>query len=87
MGISQGVNRILASPCVFLLTDSRYNTAKKIKEAQDSYCERALNDEWEGLGDFPQELVWEALVDVLRGRVKVLDIVLDSLALVKPLFR
>ena len=49
----------------------RYNTAKKIKEEQDAYCVRALNEDWEDLGDFPQDLKWEALVDVLRGRVKV----------------
>ncbi|KJA29058.1 hypothetical protein HYPSUDRAFT_211640 [Hypholoma sublateritium FD-334 SS-4] len=48
-----------------------YNTAKKIKEEQDAYCARALNEDWEDLGDFPQDLKWEALVDVLRGRVKV----------------
>lgn len=26
---------------------------------------------FEGLGEFPDDLQWEALVDVLRGRVKV----------------
>ena len=26
---------------------------------------------WNNLGDFPEDLQWEALVDVLRGRVKV----------------
>lgn len=49
----------------------RYNTAKKIKEEQDAYCVRVRNEDWEDLGDFPQDLKWEALVDVLRGRVKV----------------
>ncbi|KAF9481555.1 carbohydrate esterase family 9 protein [Pholiota conissans] len=48
-----------------------YNTAKKIKDAQDQYCVRAFNGDWKNLGDYPQELQWEALVDVLRGRVKV----------------
>ena len=48
-----------------------YNTARKIKEKQDAYCEKALNNEWTSLGDFPEELKWEALVDILRGRVKV----------------
>lgn len=48
-----------------------YDTARQIKEKQDAYCERALNNEWSGLGEYPEELKWEALVDVLRGRVKV----------------
>ncbi|KAG9316550.1 carbohydrate esterase family 9 protein [Chiua virens] len=48
-----------------------YDTARKIKERQDAYCEKALVGEWNGLGEFPEDLQWEALVDVLRGRVKV----------------
>ncbi|KAJ7669296.1 carbohydrate esterase family 9 protein [Mycena polygramma] len=48
-----------------------YNTARIIKEKQDAYCAKALAGEWNGLGDFPEDLQWEALVDVLRGRVKV----------------
>ncbi|KAJ7164022.1 carbohydrate esterase family 9 protein [Mycena crocata] len=48
-----------------------YNTASQIKKSQDSYCTKALSDEWEGLGEFPESLQWEALVDVVRGRVKV----------------
>ncbi|KAJ6469480.1 hypothetical protein C8R45DRAFT_1218581 [Mycena sanguinolenta] len=42
-----------------------------IKEKQDQYCAKALSGVWKGLGDFPEDLQWEALVDVLRGRVKV----------------
>jgi hypothetical protein len=49
----------------------RYDTARQIKEQQDAYCTRALAGEWEDLGEFPDNLQWEALVDVLRGRVKV----------------
>lgn len=49
-----------------------YDTARKIKEGQDAYCAKALAGEWDNLGDFPEDLQWEALVDVLRGRVKVL---------------
>jgi hypothetical protein len=49
----------------------RYNTASQIKKKQDDYCSKALSDEWDGLGDFPDDLQWDALVDVLRGRVKV----------------
>ncbi|KAF8217750.1 carbohydrate esterase family 9 protein [Mycena galopus ATCC 62051] len=48
-----------------------YNTARKIKEKQDDYCAKALAGQWNGLGDFPEDLQWEALVDVLRGKVKV----------------
>ncbi|THH01236.1 hypothetical protein EW145_g6949 [Phellinidium pouzarii] len=48
-----------------------YDKARKIKEEQDVYCEKALRDDWAGLGAFPDDLQWEALVDVLRGRVKV----------------
>ena len=48
-----------------------YDKARQIKAKQDNYCERALRDDWQGLGEFPEELKWEALVDVLRGRVKV----------------
>ncbi|KIJ18775.1 hypothetical protein PAXINDRAFT_71407 [Paxillus involutus ATCC 200175] len=48
-----------------------YDTARQIKESQDAYCSKALDNEWDGLGSFPEALQWEALVDVLRGRVKV----------------
>ncbi|EKM81020.1 hypothetical protein AGABI1DRAFT_105866 [Agaricus bisporus var. burnettii JB137-S8] len=48
-----------------------YGTARKIKEEQDAYCEKAFAGEWNDLGSFPENLQWEALVDVLRGRVKV----------------
>jgi hypothetical protein len=50
-----------------------YNKAREIKSAQDSYCSRAIRGEWEQLGNsvFPEDLRWEALVDVLRGRTKV----------------
>ncbi|KAI0635342.1 carbohydrate esterase family 9 protein [Trametes polyzona] len=48
-----------------------YEKARQIKQAQDDFCEKAKKGEWTGLGDFPEELQWEALVNVLRGRVKV----------------
>ena len=51
-----------------------YETARKIKEKQDNYCEAALKGHWSSLGEFPEDLQWEALVDVLRGRVKVSDL-------------
>jgi hypothetical protein len=48
-----------------------YDSARRIKEKQDDYCLRALRGQWKDLGEFPEDLQWEALVDVLRGRVKV----------------
>ncbi|KAJ3975274.1 hypothetical protein EV361DRAFT_524556 [Lentinula raphanica] len=48
-----------------------YEEARKLKTKQDAYCAKALTGQWEGLGDFPQDLQWEALVDVLRGKVKI----------------
>ncbi|KAH8116645.1 composite domain of metallo-dependent hydrolase [Phellopilus nigrolimitatus] len=48
-----------------------YDKARQIKEKQDAYCAKALNNERAELGAFPEELQWEALIDVLRGRVKV----------------
>ncbi|EJF61654.1 composite domain of metallo-dependent hydrolase [Dichomitus squalens LYAD-421 SS1] len=48
-----------------------YEHARKIMEAQDNFCTKATRGDWAGLGDYPEDLQWEALVDVLRGRVKV----------------
>ncbi|GLB37491.1 putative amidohydrolase family protein [Lyophyllum shimeji] len=48
-----------------------YKKASDIKEKQDEYCSRILAGKWDGLGQFPEDLQWEALVDVVRGRVKV----------------
>lgn len=48
-----------------------YDEARKFKEKQDDYCAKVFTGRWDGLGDFPQDLRLEALVDVLRGRVKV----------------
>ncbi|KAF8523832.1 hypothetical protein JB92DRAFT_3140680 [Gautieria morchelliformis] len=48
-----------------------YNEARKIRDAQDAYCEKAKQGLWKGLGTWPEDLKWEALVDVLRGRVKL----------------
>ena len=39
---------------------------------QDEYCARAITEDWLDLGDFPEVLEWESLVDVLRGKVKVI---------------
>ncbi|KAF7792287.1 hypothetical protein EIP86_003323 [Pleurotus ostreatoroseus] len=50
-----------------------YDTARTIKESQDEYCAHVLQGDWAAVDrkEFPESLQWEALVDVLRGRVKV----------------
>jgi len=49
-----------------------YTEAMKIKLAQDEYCANAENGLWNSLAaPFPDDLKWEMLVDVLRGKVKV----------------
>ncbi|THH28657.1 hypothetical protein EUX98_g5540 [Antrodiella citrinella] len=48
-----------------------YDKARQIKNAQDAYCEKVVTGRWTGLGEYPEDYQWEALVDVLRGRVKV----------------
>ncbi|KAJ7225059.1 hypothetical protein B0H12DRAFT_1328757 [Mycena haematopus] len=44
-----------------------YNEARKLRDAQDAFCAAP----WDGRSAFPESLQWEALVDVLRGRVKL----------------
>ncbi|GJJ09058.1 hypothetical protein Clacol_003280 [Clathrus columnatus] len=50
-----------------------YNEARIIKESQDKYCEVAEKGDWKMLSDmkWSESLQWEALVDVLRGKVKI----------------
>ncbi|KAH7098231.1 composite domain of metallo-dependent hydrolase [Auriculariales sp. MPI-PUGE-AT-0066] len=48
-----------------------YTEARKVRDAQDAFCLKATAGQWGELGDYPESLQWEALVDVLRGRVKV----------------
>lgn len=50
---------------------SAYESARKIRDAQDRFCSKAEAGAWSDLGDFPEDLQWEALVDVLRGKVKL----------------
>ncbi|KAG6911242.1 hypothetical protein DXG01_003109 [Tephrocybe rancida] len=50
---------------------SAYNEARKAKLAQDAFCANVEAGLWDGVGQFPESLQWEALVDVLRGRVKI----------------
>jgi hypothetical protein len=49
-----------------------YQRASQIKDAQDAYCAKAEAGLWNSIVDsFPEGYQYEALVDVLRGRVKV----------------
>ncbi|KAG8958226.1 hypothetical protein FRC03_009340 [Tulasnella sp. 419] len=49
-----------------------YNEARKVKEDQEKYCAMAESGLWSGLASsVPKSLKWEALVDVLRGKVKI----------------
>jgi hypothetical protein len=49
-----------------------YQRASEIKTAQDAYCAKAEAGLWNSIVDsFPEGNQYEALVDVLRGRVKV----------------
>ncbi|KAF5370700.1 hypothetical protein D9758_002026 [Tetrapyrgos nigripes] len=52
-----------------------YNKASQLKKKQDEFC--AQVEAGQAKGDFPDDLQWESLVDVLRGRVKAID--LDAL--------
>ncbi|KAJ7892589.1 hypothetical protein B0H14DRAFT_3427995 [Mycena olivaceomarginata] len=47
-----------------------YNEARKIRDAQDTFCAAAHAETWDGRSAFPESLQCEALVDVL-GRVKL----------------
>ena len=54
---------------------SAYAQAAKVKAAQDLYCEKAESGLWDTLDPtFPEDLRWEMLVDVLRGKVKVISL-------------
>ncbi|KAG1827620.1 uncharacterized protein BJ212DRAFT_1256353 [Suillus subaureus] len=50
-----------------------YNHARKLRDVQDAFCAKAESDSWDDLAGktFPEDLQWESLVDVLRGRVKL----------------
>lgn len=57
----------------FQFVSLSYDTARQLKEKQDAFCHKAHHGDWDSLQSqsFPEDLQWEALVDVLRGRVKV----------------
>ncbi|KJA17908.1 hypothetical protein HYPSUDRAFT_205764 [Hypholoma sublateritium FD-334 SS-4] len=55
-----------------------YDEARKIRDAQDTFCRTVGSGAWDvleadsgGAAEFPEDLQWESLVDVLRGRVKL----------------
>jgi hypothetical protein len=50
-----------------------YDSARKLRDAQDDFCAKVESDSWDELArkTFPEDLQWESLVDVLRGRVKL----------------
>ncbi|KAI0832753.1 composite domain of metallo-dependent hydrolase [Trametes gibbosa] len=52
---------------------SAYAEARKVRDAQDAFCVKAEAGLWNEIEgqSYPEDLRWEALVDVLRGRVKV----------------
>ncbi|KAJ4497806.1 hypothetical protein C8R41DRAFT_758876 [Lentinula lateritia] len=51
---------------------SAYHEARRVMKLQDAFCAKAGAGLWEpGVDDFPENLQWEMLVDVLRGKVKV----------------
>lgn len=59
---------------------SAYAQAAKVKAAQDLYCEKAEAGLWDTLDPtFPEDLRWEMLVDVLRGKVKVISLYLPCI--------
>lgn len=49
-----------------------YDRARSLMLAQDAYCDAAAFGRWADIDGkpFPEDLQWEALVDVVRGRVK-----------------
>ncbi|CEH13542.1 ALPHA-D-RIBOSE 1-METHYLPHOSPHONATE 5-TRIPHOSPHATE DIPHOSPHATASE [Ceraceosorus bombacis] len=50
---------------------SLFQRAKQLKESQDSFCSRLEQGEIQTAESFPDDLELEAVVDVLRGKVKV----------------
>lgn len=49
---------------------SSFEKARSIKIAQDDFCAKVKTGSRFGLDEkYPEELEWEALVDLLRGKV------------------
>lgn len=48
-----------------------YNNGRTLVQEQDEYCAAVAAGKWHQIGEFPEDLKWEALADVIRGKVKV----------------
>jgi hypothetical protein len=64
------VGRPPSSICITFICLS-YNQARLLRESQDAFCSKAKSGDFYDLGEFPEDLRWEPLSEVLRGRVKV----------------
>lgn len=71
MGIPTSVSGNNYKSETFMKHYVSYDKARQIKTAQDAFCANAQAGKWDATGEFPEDYQWEALVDVLRGRVKV----------------
>lgn len=48
-----------------------YNEARQLVRTQDTFCAKVKAGQWDHDTEFPEDLKWEALADVIRGKVKV----------------
>ncbi|KAF8590883.1 composite domain of metallo-dependent hydrolase [Ramaria rubella] len=48
-----------------------YNEARLLVQRQDRFCAAAEAGRWSEVKEFPEDLKWEALADVIRGKVKI----------------
>jgi hypothetical protein len=50
-----------------------YHTANQVKIAQDTFCDAVEAGDWDTVDgqEIPEDYQWESLVDVLRGKVRV----------------
>lgn len=77
MGIPGSVSPPGYVPSKLLHTLDSYNKARSLVQKQDKFCAAVAKGEWgasaftASQGEVPEDLQWEALADVIRGRVKV----------------
>jgi hypothetical protein len=55
---------------------TRYNKARQLKESHDAFCTKAKSGDTD-IGEFPEDLQWEPLSEVVRERVKVRRLIVD----------
>lgn len=73
MGLPESVGSLyLECRAIAKARITRYDKAREIMHAQDEFCGKVLRREPMKETVFPEELQYEAAVDVLRGKVKVL---------------